>query len=114
MDQENVELFLKWLDSELAKNNLSDYQFATKAKMSHTVISKARKGKLPKWEACVSIAKALRVDPIFVFRLAGLLPKIDETIEELNHLKFACESLPEQYRAIATRLINALPAENEK
>jgi len=43
MDPENVELFLKWLDNELTKNNFSDYQFAAKAKISHTVISKARK-----------------------------------------------------------------------
>jgi hypothetical protein len=112
MDLENVEVFLKWLDNELAKNNLSDYQFARKAKMSHTVISKARKGKLPKWDACVSIARALRIDPVEVFRVAGLLPKIDEPSEELNRLKYACDALPEQYMAMATRIIKALPEES--
>ena len=80
--------------------------------MSHTVISKARKGKLPKWEACLSIAGALHVDPIEVFRLAGLLPKLPDSTVELDRLKFVCENLPEEYRAIAIRVIRALPAED--
>ena len=112
MDQENIELFLKWLASELAKTNLSGYQFAVKAKMSHTVISKARKGKLPKWDACKSIAGALHLDPVEVFRLAGLLPKHQDSTEELDRLKFVCENLPEEYRAIAIRVIRALPEVN--
>ena len=112
MEQEIVESFLKWLDNELAKINLSDYQFAAKAKMSHTVISKARKGKLPKWEACLSIAGALHKDPVEVFRLAGLLPKLPDSTEELDRLKFVCDNLPKEYRAIAIRLIRALPEEN--
>ena len=112
MDPENVEFFLKWLDNELTKNNFSDYQFAAKAKISHTVISKARNGKLPKWDACMSIAEALHVDPVVVFRLAGLLPKLMDSTEELDRLKFVCENLPKEYRAIAIRVIKALPPEN--
>jgi len=112
MEQENVELFLKWLDNELTKNNLSDSQFAAKAKLSHTAISKARKGKLPKWKACLLIAEALHKDPLEVFRLAGLLPKIPNSTEELERLKFVCENLPQEYRAIAIRVIRALPEEN--
>ncbi len=111
MEQENIELFLKWLDTEIAKTNLSDYQFSVKAKMSHTVISKARKGKLPKWDACKSIAGALHLDPVEVFRLAGLLPKHQDLTEELDRLKFVCENLPEEYRAMAIRVIRALPKE---
>ncbi len=109
MEQENIELFLKWLDNELAKTNLSDYQFSVKAKMSHTVISKARKGKLPKWDACMAIAGALQLDPVEVFRLAGLLPKHQESTEELDRLKYVCENLPKEYRAMAIRVIKALP-----
>jgi hypothetical protein len=112
MEQENVELFLKWLDNELAKNNLSDSQFAAKAKVSHTVMSRARKVKLPKWEACLLIAEALHKDPLEVFRLAGLLPKIPDSTEELERLKFVCENLPQEYRAIAIRVIRALPEED--
>ncbi len=111
MDQETVESFLKWLDSELAKENLSDSQFAAKAKLSHTVISKARRGKLPGWDACAKIAITFQMDPMEVFRIAGLLPKVPETTQELERLKYACEVLPQKYRAVALRLIQAIPEE---
>jgi len=47
-----------------------------------------------------------------VFRLAGLLPKLMDSTEELDRLKFVCENLPKEYRAIAIRVIKALPPEN--
>jgi transcriptional regulator with XRE-family HTH domain len=69
----NIE-FITWLDEILVARNWSDNQLAKKAGISHSVISKARSGILPKWGACESIAHALDISPVIIFRKAGLLP----------------------------------------
>jgi hypothetical protein len=109
MEPENSEEFLRWFDNELSKLHLTDYQFAHRAGITHPVISKARKGKLPGWEACVKIAIALHVDPIEVFRMVGLLPKRANHNPSMENLVYLCENLPEEYVPIATRLLKALP-----
>ena len=109
MKSENVEEFLRWLDDELSKLHLTDYQFAKKAGLTHTTLSKARKGKLPGWDACVKIANALHVDPVFVFRMVGLLPKRIEAKPEREQLIYICEHLPEDWVPAATRVVKALP-----
>ena len=109
MKSENVEEFLKWFDDELSKLHLTDYQFAKKAGLTHTTISKARRGKLPGWNACVKIAGALHVDPVFVFRMAGLLPKRLDAKPAREQLIFLCEDLPELWVPAATRIVKALP-----
>lgn len=111
MEPENSEEFLRWFDTELSKLHLTDYQFARKAGITHPVISKARKGKLPGWDACVKIAMALRVDPVEVFRMVGLLPKRLNRKPALDNLVYLCETLPDEYVPIATRLLKALPEE---
>lgn len=74
MSLDQQEEFIHWLDEKLAVKNWSDNQLATAAGISHSVISKARSGILPKWDACVAIANALDISPVFVFRKVGLLP----------------------------------------
>jgi len=70
------ETFIAWLDEELSSRNWSDYRLAKEAGLSHSVISKARAGTLPKWDACVAVSEAFGVYPTVVFREAGLLPSI--------------------------------------
>jgi transcriptional regulator with XRE-family HTH domain len=89
MTDERTNAFVKWLDEELAHHHLTDHQLAKQAGMSHSVFSRARKGYLPKWEACASIAKALRVNPVVVFMAAGLIPTppdLDNDFERLKHV----------------------------
>lgn len=90
MTQDKAEVFIKWLDSVLTENNLTDNQLAKKAKMSHSNFSKLRNdGILPKWEVCEKIARALRIDPVEVFRAAGLvqsLPDLDAGFEQLKRI----------------------------
>jgi transcriptional regulator with XRE-family HTH domain len=109
MKPENVDEFLKWFDDELSKLHLTDYRFAKKAGLTHTTVSKARKGNLPGWDACVKIANALHVDPVFVFRMVGLLPKRPELKPEREELIFICENLPEDWVPAAMRVVKALP-----
>ena len=76
--QEN---FILWLDEELSSRNWSDYRLAKHAGISHSVLSKARSGTLPKWDACLAIAKALGFNPVLIFEKAGLLPP---TLEKMS------------------------------
>jgi transcriptional regulator with XRE-family HTH domain len=81
--------FILWLDAQLSDRNWSDHQLARKAGISHSVISKARRGIPPKWDACAAIASALDLPPEVVFRQAGLLPPLPPAqgeIEEWRHL----------------------------
>lgn len=89
MTDEKTNTFIKWLDEELAHHHLTDYQLAKMAGMSHSVFSRARKGFLPKWQACDTIARAVRVNPVVVFMAAGLLPTspdLDNEFERLKHI----------------------------
>ncbi len=112
MTLERTEAFLAWLDKQLAENHLTDTQLANKAGISHSVISKARKGILPKWDACVAIANALRVDEVEVFRAAGLLPLPPEMDADLERLRSACDQVPKNQRKRAYRVLRAISVED--
>lgn len=87
MTEEKTNTFIKWLDEELARHNLTDHQLAKQAGMSHSVFSRARKGLLPKWQACATIANALRVNPVVVFMAAGLIPPSPDLDTDFERLK---------------------------
>jgi hypothetical protein len=89
MTKERTEAFLKWLDEELVRNHLTDHQLAKLAGMSYSVFSRARKGFLPKWQACATMASALKANPVVVFMAAGLIPSspdLDTEFERLKHI----------------------------
>ena len=102
------QIFIDWLDKMLRERGWTDYQLAKRAGISHSVISKARSGSLPKWDACEKIAGAFGVPPVMAFRKAGLLPDkddIDESLEEANHL---LGELPEDIQEEALALIRTM------
>lgn len=113
MTHGRTEIFIEWLDKKLAENHLTDSQLSKKAKMSHSVLSKARNGILPKWEACAKIAHALRVDPIEVFRAAGLVQLPPDLDSDFERLKFVYGTLPTNQRKLAIRLIDVLTTEED-
>lgn len=81
--------FIAWLDKELEARGWSDHQLSRRAGLSHSVISKARSGTAPKWEACEALAGALQMPAEQVFRAAGLLPIETEDgifFEEWRHI----------------------------
>ena len=113
MTQDKVEVFIKWLDGVLAENNLTDNQLAKRAKISHSNFSKARNdGILPKWELCEKIARALRIEPVEVFRAAGLIPYPPDFDQDFERLKFSYGKLSQCDRKKAARLVDVL-VENE-
>lgn len=113
MTLEITEAFLAWLDKQLAENHLTDTQLANKAGISHSVISKARKGTLPKWDACLAIAKALRVPEYEVFRVAGLLPTPSGYDAQMEGLHWDVDQLPKYKVKMARRVMQAMSVEDE-
>jgi transcriptional regulator with XRE-family HTH domain len=85
--------FVFWLDKQLSDRNWSDHRLARKAGISHSVISKARKGIPPKWDACAAIAVALDLPPEVVFRHAGLLPPLPPTQGEIEEWRYLLAQL---------------------
>jgi len=79
-------MFIEWLDEQLKQLGWNDHQLARQAGISHSVISKARAGTTPKWEACVALAAALNLPAEIVFRHAGLLPDVEDACPELAEL----------------------------
>jgi transcriptional regulator with XRE-family HTH domain len=90
--------FIQWLNRELAERGWSDNQLARHAGISHSVISRARGGSPPKWEACEALAQALQLPPELVFRKAGLLPPENDEIAGWEEWKHLLARLPEQDR----------------
>ena len=102
----NQPLFAEWLDEQLQPRNWSDYRLAKEAGVSHSVISKARAGVPPRWEACYKIATALNVLPESVFRAAGLLPPSPTAV--LEELAFHYNQLSPAGRHMALSIIQSL------
>lgn len=71
---DRIEHFLGWLDAELTDRGITDSDLARRGGISHAVISRARHGQLPGWEACKGIARGLNLPPEIVLRAAGHLP----------------------------------------
>lgn len=90
--------FVEWLNGELAERGWSDYHLARLAGISHSVISKARRGSPPGWEACEAIAAAFGLPAELVFRRAGLLSTRLEQDPNLEEWKAILSQLPEKDR----------------
>ena len=108
MTQESITKFIQWLDDQQAKNHLSDHKLTQKAGISHTVISKARNGKLPKWEACSALAIALNVSPVEVFMAAGLLPDQPSFDAQFERIAIVYSSLSPERRHMLVRVALSL------
>jgi transcriptional regulator with XRE-family HTH domain len=88
INQKLVLEFTQWLNNEKAKRGWTDYRLSAEAHISTSVLSNIKNGRLPKWDACKSIAGALGVSPISIFRKAGLLPPAIEgntVLEPIMH-----------------------------
>lgn len=113
MTEDRAEMFVNWLDSILDEYKLTDNQLALKADISHTNFSKARnQGVVPRWDICLKIAHALRIDPIEVFCAAGLLPFPPDLDQDFERLKYSYGKLSKRNRGVAVKLVTVL-AESE-
>lgn len=103
---QEIDSFMDWLQGELDKRNWSSYELTKRARLSHSVMSKARNDKQPLgYDACIRIAKALELPATLVLQKAGLLPEspLENPDPELDEMAFLFEQLSEEDR---TRIIS--------
>jgi transcriptional regulator with XRE-family HTH domain len=104
MARQETSKFIHWLNRELSSRGWSDNQLARQAGISHSVISRARSGHLPKWEACEALAVALGLPAELVFRKAGLLPLETGDDLHLDEWKYVLARLTEKDRCELLRI----------
>lgn len=113
MTQEKNEDFLAWLDKELAERCLTDYKLAQMAHISHSVLSNIRKGQTPTVDTLVKLSKVLRVEDVFLLRLAGLLPTPSDFDPDYELMKSAYKQIPKHKHPLAIKMLR-LFSEEEK
>lgn len=115
----NPPAFFEWLDAILEERGMNDNQLSVKAGISNSVISKARSGyQAIGYEACRSIADALKVRESLVLQLAGHL-KPDEDLgptqqEWLSLIDGRNDENVRQYMAVIRAMQKEGTRENEK
>jgi transcriptional regulator with XRE-family HTH domain len=105
MKQEEIERFQNWLQEELDLRNITPNKLAQKAGISHSVFSRVREGKLPKWQTCAKIAAALDVDPAEVFRAASLLTPLSEKEEFWNKISYMYYRMPPEKKQLVIHIL---------
>ena len=87
-----MEDFATWVQKEMRTHGLSMRAIGRRIDVSHATISSVLSGKQPPSpELCNGLARVFEVPPDWVFRLAGLLPALpgtedDLTLREINEI----------------------------
>jgi hypothetical protein len=88
--------FANWLDRKLSeRDGWNDARLAKEAGINQSVLSKGRGGTGPGLEACLSIARALRVPVTEVLVAAGHIPKPPEWTPEIEEVALLYDQLSE-------------------
>jgi transcriptional regulator with XRE-family HTH domain len=106
--------FSEWLQNELARRDMTPADLARNAMKDQGIISRIiRRERKPEPETLEAIARAFKLPPEHVFRMAGLLPLKENTdawVEEMNH---KMGLLDPSKRPMAEKLLNALLEEDK-
>lgn len=103
-----------WLQQEREKIGLSQAELARLSGLNRAVISKVENNASdPTPETLSAIARALRLPPETVFRIAGLLPPVPPNTEQTDELLYLFAQLPDNQKPIAVDYIRFLVEKNE-
>ena len=87
----------QWLIQELENRGWSIRELARRAQLSHGTINSVLAGRSkPGIDFCLGIAKALHIDPVQAFRMAGILPQEPEETVSVRELVFLFDQLDEE------------------
>jgi len=105
--------FIEWLKTEMKSRGWRSADLARAAGLYPTtfnrVLTRSRKAGP---SVCVAIAQALEIDPVFVFRKAGLLPPASEgePTPAQNEALQLLSQLSEEEQVYAVRMLQGLVA----
>jgi transcriptional regulator with XRE-family HTH domain len=98
-----------WLNQQAEDRGWSYREMARRAGLSHSAISNVTSGNaLAGWDFCLGIGRALGEDPVYVFRLAGLLPPAPAAVEEEREVLGILRRLPATVRSTVVTILRAL------
>ena len=87
----------QWLIQELEQRGWSIRELARRAELSHGTINSVLAGKSkPGIDFCLGTAKALHIDPVHVFRIAGILPQEPEETVSMREVVFLFNHLDDE------------------
>ena len=88
--------FTDWLDNELDSRSWSRAELARRAGVTESSLSLIYSGaREPGTKVCDGIAKAFRIPPDNVYRIAGLLPSQPSTNQDVKELEHIYHELTE-------------------
>jgi len=97
---EAPEEFVSWLKQEFEKRNWAIRAAARRIGVSHPTISDiVTLQKQPSYETCMAIAKAFNKSPVWILRLAGLLPKIEPLNFDFDEWRHVLANISDTDRA---------------
>ncbi len=101
--------FVTWLTREADKRGWSNSELARRAGLAPATVSLVISGqRRAGWDFCAGIARAFGIEPDNVFRRAGLLPPLPESVAEGEEAKRIIRSLPDHVRSMAMRMLRSL------
>ena len=107
--------FARWLQEQLNTTGMTQAELARKSGVTRAAINGILTGiRGPGPDLCSAIASALGYSPEHVFRVAGLLPKVDETTTEYEKWKDTLARLNPENRERLWRIMQVELEQQEK
>lgn len=107
-------VFSEWLQGEMTARDLSQSELARLAGVTRSAINGVVTGaRGPGRDLCVGIARAFKIPPEEVFRIAGLLPPAKSN-DRVDRLIYQIEELDEEDQATIETFVGALVERKRK
>ena len=98
-----------WVSGELEKRGWSKNELSKRMGMSSGAVSTVLSGqRQPTWEFCFKLAQALDKSPIYIFRLAQLLPPESRNQQIEDRVQFLLHKLTSENQTVVLAMLDGL------
>lgn len=107
--------FTEWLENEIEARGWNRNELSRRSHTDSGLISRIlNEERKPGPDTLTAIAQALKIPPVNVFRIAGLLPPEPDPDPDLDQFLFIIAQLPDRERRTLLVMARALLAEQER
>ena len=100
---------IDWVNAQLSERGWGNNELARRAELSSGGMSRVLAGhRNPGLEFCTGVARAFGADPVYVLRLAGLLPALPENRELEQELLHVFHQIPPAQRRVAIAALRGI------